>query len=191
MNNNLSKEPMYNIQCAWTYPSQEVLWKEVRSIPCKDIQLYCIRAHPQQKAAKVRSQVAEMYPHRILIGAKGVQILQPLYLEGSCKSGHRLWRISIMVRTRADSPQTHQDRFWRQPEQRQTTKGNSWGESDLNPIECSSRASEGPMHILVESKEEQREVQNVEYEDDQSDVNIGSLTQYWALWIWCASYEET
>ena len=82
--------------------SWEVLWKEAGSIPYKDLKLYCICTHPRRKAAKA---LLHMYPCRILIIAKGVQMLQPLYWEGSRKLGCGLWRIDIMVQTRTNSPE--------------------------------------------------------------------------------------
>ena len=85
---HLPHELVHNIWSAQCNPSREALSKEVGSIPCKDIRLSCIRAHSRRKAAKLRSQVREVYyPRRVLTRAKGVQMLQPFYSVGSCESG--------------------------------------------------------------------------------------------------------
>ena len=48
----LPHEPVHNIRSARGHSLWEELWKQVRSIPCKDIRLHCIRAHPRQKEAE-------------------------------------------------------------------------------------------------------------------------------------------
>ena len=144
---------------AWCNPSWEILWKEARSFPCEDIQLTCIRAHSWRKAAKARSQVREMYPCGILTGAKGVQMLQPLYSEGSCELGCSLWRIDVMVQTWADSSWTIYERPWEHKRWR-STKVNILRESNQNQDKWTSRASKRAKHISAESKDGQREGQN-------------------------------
>ena len=146
---------------AWCNPSWEILWKEARSFPCEDIQLTCIRAHSWRKAAKARSQVREMYPCGILTGAKGVQMLQPLYSEGSCELGCSLWRIDVMVCTWVDSSWTIFNWPWQH--KRQSTKVNyTWLESNVNQIERTTiLASKRSKHFLAKSNDGERKGKNV------------------------------
>ena len=54
---------------------------------------------PSKKRQKWQSEIGKMHSHGLLTWAKGVQVLQPFNLKGSCESWCCLWRIIIMVWT--------------------------------------------------------------------------------------------
>ena len=75
----LCNEPMYDIQRPRDYPKQEILRKEIGSIPCKDIRLNSIHAHSRWEAAKAWPNIGEVHPHGVLAWVERLQMLKPIY----------------------------------------------------------------------------------------------------------------
>ena len=126
MYNRILDEQMHNIQRTWHHPTREVLWKKVRLISPKDIRHYCIHAHSRWEKAKARSKIRKMHSCGVFTWAKGVQVLQLLYSEGS-RELWRIWRIEIMVCTRLNSIRTNWGRSWHKLGGQYSTKPDTRG----------------------------------------------------------------
>mgnify|MGYP006889233119 CR=1 FL=1 len=103
IHNRLSHESMHHKLSAWANSIRDPCWKKVDPTTPQSVQKHCICTHPEWKTTKARRKVREMYHFRILIQAKGIQVLQQFNLSGSSKSRRSLRRIDIMVWTRFNS----------------------------------------------------------------------------------------
>ena len=63
------------------------------------VRKHCECTHPEQKPIEARHEVGEMYPHRILVWEKGIQVLQPFDPSSSGKWECSIQQIGIMVQT--------------------------------------------------------------------------------------------
>ena len=72
-------------------------WKEANPLAPQGVRKHYECTHPKRKSREARREVGRMYPHRILIREKGVQVLQLFDPTGADKSRRRFRRIGILV----------------------------------------------------------------------------------------------
>ena len=79
MHNCLPDESMHNVRCAWSHLTWEVVRKESRLAPLKDISHYCIRAHSWWEVAEARFEIRYVYSQRVLSRALQSLMSHDLY----------------------------------------------------------------------------------------------------------------
>ena len=96
IHDRLSHESMHH---QWSAQANSInpRCKEANTLAPQSVQKHCECTHPERKPREVRREVGEMYPHRILVKEKGIQVLQPFDPSSSGKLTHSLRRIGILV----------------------------------------------------------------------------------------------